>query len=71
MTDAEKQSLRSYLVSALQFAVGNDYVHLIADSILDDVAADIEAAADEDYNSDDVRMAVGRVLCSRLKVEMP
>ena len=71
MTDAEKQSLRSYLVLALQFAVGNDYVHLVADSILDDVAADIEAAADEDYNSDDVRMAVGRVLCSRLKVAMP
>ena len=70
MNDAEKQSLRSYLVSALQFAVGNDYVHLVADSILDDVAADIEAA-DEDYNSDDVRMAVGRVLCSRLKVAMP
>ena len=54
MTDTEKQSLRSYLVSALQFAVGNDYVHLVADSILDDV-----------------RMAVGRVLCSRLKVAMP
>ena len=71
MTEAEKQSLRSYLVSALQFTVGNDYVQLVADSILDDVAADIAAAADEDYNSDDVRMAVGRVLCKRLNVEMP
>ncbi len=71
MTDTEKQSLRKYLVSSLQFAVGNDYVHLVADSILDDVADDIAAAADEDYNSDDVRMAVGRVLCSRLNVEMP
>ena len=58
-------------MSALQFAVGNDYVQLVADSILDDVAADIAAAADEDYNSDDVRMAVGRVLCKRLNVEMP
>ena len=71
MTEAEKQSLRSYLVSALQFAVGNDYVQLVADSILDDVAADIAVAADEDYNSDDVRMAVGRVLCKRLNAEMP
>ena len=52
-------------------AISRDYSKHIADAIADDVARDIHETADhEDWNIDDVRLAVGRVLCKRLNIEV-
>lgn len=61
------------LIRHLRFNVcpiGEDYVREIAHEILDDVNEDIRCSADEDYNEDDIRLAVGRVLCDRLGIEV-
>ncbi len=51
--------------------VSRDYSRLISDKIVDAVARDIYETADpEDWNMDDVRLAVGRVLCKRLRIEI-
>ena len=49
--------------------IGEDYLRGIADEILDDVNEDVRCSADEDYNEDDIRLAIGRVLCNRLGIE--
>lgn len=49
--------------------VSRDYSSDIAWAISDDVARDLHECADhEDWNIDDVRLAVGRVLCAKLGV---
>lgn len=50
-------------------AISRDYSKRIADAIADDVARDIHETADhEDWDMDDVRLAVGRVLCAKLGI---
>lgn len=51
--------------------ISDDYIRPIAEKIVEDVAQDIYETADrEEWNSDDVRLAVGRVLCKKLKIEV-
>ena len=51
--------------------VSRDYRIHIAEAIANAVARDIHETADhEDWNMDDVGLAVGRVLCKRLRIEM-
>ena len=51
--------------------VSEDYIIPIAEKIVEDVAQDIYESADQyDWSEDDVRLAVGRVLCRKLKVEI-
>lgn len=50
-------------------AISNDYISQIAESIADDVADDVDSSTNADWNDDDdVRLAVGRVLCNRLHI---
>ena len=49
--------------------ISTDYLGYIAEEIFEDVKEDLECAADKDFNYDDVRMSVGRVLISRLGIE--
>lgn len=52
-------------------AIGGDYLKQIAEEIVEDVAEDIYETADNvDWSVDDVRLAVGRVLCRRLRIEV-
>jgi hypothetical protein len=51
--------------------VSQDYIRPIAEKIANDVAKDIYETADpQDWNGDDVRLAVGRVLCAKLRIEI-
>ena len=50
--------------------ISQDYIKAIAENIVEDVAQDIYETADRNkWNDDDVRLAVGRVLCKRLRVD--
>lgn len=59
--------------SLLKIAVGDDYAGNIFDSIFEDVKKDVFTSSDYqnsgEFNDDDVRMAIGRVLSKRLGVE--
>lgn len=52
----------------LRQSISSDYTRSIAESILEDVKEDIECSADEDFNEDDIRLAIGRVLMDRLGI---
>lgn len=49
--------------------VSDDYWTAIAESIAEDVVQNVQETADpEEWNEDDIRLAVGRVLCDRLGI---
>jgi len=51
--------------------ISTDYIRPIAEVCSEEVADDIIAAADPtDWNDDDVRLAFGRVLMRRLRIEV-
>ena len=50
-------------------AISGDYILGIANAIVDDVASDLVDTADhEEWDMDDVRQSVGRVLSERLGI---
>lgn len=49
---------------------GHDYGGRILEVIKDDVVADVEECADEEWSDDDVRMAIGRAISKRLGAEV-
>lgn len=57
---------RLFIRDMLRKSISDDYVDNILDEIIDDVVEDVECCADENWNEDDVRLAIGRVLCNRL-----
>lgn len=66
----KKTQIQLTLRSLLCIAISDDYVNDIINDIIDDVYEDVATCADqENWNEDDVRLAVGRVLCDRLGIE--
>ena len=63
MTDYE------FIKSIMKQAVSDDYVRYIMEVLYYDILDDIKTSADEDYNEDDVRLAIGRVLMDKLGIE--
>ena len=53
----------------LRQAISSDYTRCIAEHIEKDVKQDLEECADEDYNEDDLRLAIGRVLIDKLRID--
>ena len=53
----------------LRQSISSGYTRSIAESILEDVKEDIDCSADKDFNEDDMRLAIGRVLMDRLGIE--
>ena len=49
-------------------SMATEYANYIADEIIEAVREDIEASAGPEPNDDDLRLAIGRVLCDRLGV---
>ncbi len=61
MTNTNKKALQVCLVASLRFAIDDRHVEAIVDSLLDEVANDIDNPSAEDYVSEDVRRSLGRV----------
>ena len=49
----------------LSLSVSKDYVEYILNSIIIGVIEDIKETADEEYGNDDIRFAIGRVICKK------
>ena len=60
--------IRNVAYDILTDSVSDCYSHYIIDDIIDDVVDDVEEAADGNWNEDDVRFAIGRVLMKRLNL---
>ena len=56
------------IYNQLAKSMATEYANYIADEIEDAVREDIEASAAIVPNDDDLRLAIGRVLCDRLGV---
>ena len=70
--DVKKSERRSRVVVAalLDFlapVVGEDYLRGVVARIARDVKRDLDEPADREFNDSDLRLAIGRVLCARLK----
>lgn len=63
MTDYE------FIKSIMKQAVSDEYVRYIMEVLYYDILDDIKTSADENYNEDDVRLAIGRVLMDKLGIE--
>lgn len=62
--------IRGIAEELLRRAMSDDYSDRVASEIMSDVIQDVDECADsEDWNIDDVRLAIGRVLCTRLGIE--
>lgn len=57
-------------VNLLGETISKDYVRYIYTTISGDLIEDVETSADENYSIDDIRLAIGRVLCKRLGIEV-
>ena len=70
--NANKDGLRCRVVVAalldfLKPVVGEDYLRGVVARIARDVKRDLDETADREFNDSDLRLAIGRVLCTRLK----
>lgn len=65
----DKDEAMFSVYNLLDKTVTRDYATSIAESIIDDVVEDLSESADvADWDDDDVRYAIGRVLCKKLGV---
>ena len=55
------------LLEVLAPVVGEDYLRGVVAGIARDVKRDLDETADREFNDSDLRLAIGRVLCARLK----
>ena len=73
--DAGRAEINRITLELIRGVTGSDYAGDIVDSISEDVAEDVFTASAvdithdcQDFNTDDVRLAIGRVLLERLEV---
>lgn len=70
MTKEQRNWTKKEVRTILGFVSGDHhFVNSMTDAILDDVIEDIECSADIDFNLDDVRIAVARVLMKKFGVD--
>lgn len=61
------QEIRRIVEMLFIDSISSDYVNTIIDCIIDDVVQDVcECADEQNWNEDDVRLAIGRVLINKL-----
>ena len=82
MTDAENNELKRQIEEMLRKSVSSDYVRTMLEaesessstSLLQDIADDVLETSgwydEETYNEDDIRLAIGRVILSRIGIEV-
>lgn len=67
----KNKEIENTIRSLLSDAVAGCYIKNVIDNIKDDVIEDVNDAADpEEWNDDDVRLSIGRVLYKRLNIEI-
>lgn len=76
MNETERKQLEQFITEILRGAVSDDYARYILenDNIIEDIIDDVlTSSAWEDeryYNEDDIRLAIGRILITKLNIEV-
>ena len=63
-----KETFRDKLEVWLRQSISDEYTGAIADHIVEEVQEDLEVSADKEWNEDDLRLAIGRVLLEKLEM---
>lgn len=70
----DRLGLGRELCARLSFAIHSDYLRPIVEAVLDEVTEDVQRTSsyetDGVWNANDERLALGRVLCRRLGIEV-
>jgi hypothetical protein len=66
---ATTSTVRRCLVDILWQSCSSSYAEILTDELLEDVVRDVCECAGDNWNDDDVRLALGRVLVNRLGIE--
>lgn len=61
--------VEDYTYRLLLYSTANEYASRITELIYKDVIEDLCVCADENWNDDDIRFAIGRVLCKKIGIE--
>ena len=61
------QEIEDTIIKILTSSTTRDYAKKIAFYICNDVIDDLKDCADEEYNDDDIRFAIGRVILKSVK----
>lgn len=65
-----ENEIRKLMLNMIKESASDDYAVYITDYILDDVVDDVKDTADlREWNEDDVRLAIGRVLIDKLGID--
>ena len=65
---SKREQVEKIVERILSSSITKDYIHRIVDVIIDDVVADVNETADADnWNKDDVRLAIGRIILKKFK----
>ena len=68
---SKREQVEKIVERILSSSITKDYIHRIVDVILDDVVADVNETADADnWNEDDVRLAIGRIILKKFGEEI-
>lgn len=64
------ETIKNISKNLLSKCISNDYVERILDKIIYDIWYDITICTDLDnFNEDDIKLAIGRTLCDKLGIE--
>lgn len=58
------------LYMILRRSMDGDTARVLAERMIDYVVEDIECCADEDYNDDDIYLAIGRYFREKMEIEI-
>lgn len=71
MNEKTEFFIRAQTIECLKECVADDYVKPIMENIIDDVIEDVLCCADKEFmNIVDIRLAIGRTLIKKLRIEM-
>ena len=64
------EAFRKQVETLLSSAMGGDYAMILSrnHAFLEEVKEDVETSAETDYNDDDIRLAIGRVILGKLGI---
>jgi len=65
----KRHNVKAVLEDLLARCMALDYTLPVTNALLDDVFEDVNTAAGDAFNYDDVRLAIGRVLCNWLGLD--
>lgn len=69
MGELDKAAIKYIANDLLFYTMTSNYSKVILENILPDIIEDVAVSASPNWNTDDVRLAIGRILCKKLGLD--